>query len=162
LFSLLTDARYTDHLTTQQIQAIRDHVPWTRRLRAQKTSFYGLRIDLADFVSKNRELFVIKPNDEYGGKDVTLGLHATDAEWHAAVDRGIRSGYVVQEVVDIHKEPFLMKGIDGWAEIPTIVDLDPYLNGPLMGGCLTRVSTGNLANVTAGGGSLPLFILRYD
>ncbi len=162
LFSLLTDTRYTEHLTPQQVQAIRDHVPWTRRLREQKTSFYGLRIELADFVSKNRELFVIKPNDEYGGKDVTLGMHASDSEWHAAVSRGIDGGYVVQEVVDIHKEPFLMKGLDGWAEVPTIVDLDPYLNGPLMGGCLTRVSTGNLANVTAGGGSLPLFILRYD
>ena len=162
VFSLLTDARYTDHLTIQQIQAIRDHIPWTRRLREQKTSFYGLRIDLSDFVSKNRELFVIKPNDEYGGKDVTIGLSASDNDWHAAVERGIAGGYVVQEVVDIHKEPFLMKGTDGWAAVPTIVDLDPYLNGPLMGGCLTRVSTGNLANVTAGGGSLPLFILRYD
>lgn len=162
LFSLLTDTRFTDHLTGQQLQAIRDHIPWTRRLRDQKASFYGLRIDLADFVSKNRELFVIKPNDEYGGKDVTLGLSASESEWHSAVDRGIAGGYVVQEVVDIHKEPFLMKGKDGWSEVPTIVDLDPYLNGPIMGGCLTRVSTGNLANVTAGGGSLPLFILRYD
>lgn len=162
LFSLLTDQRFTEHLTTQQIQAIRDHIPWTRRLSDKKTSFYGLRIQLADFVSKNRELFVIKPNDEYGGKDVTIGAVATDPAWHAAVTRGIENGYVVQEAVDIRKEPFLIKGGEGWSEVPTIVDLDPYLNGPLMGGCLTRVSTGSLANVTAGGGSLPLFILRYD
>ncbi|MGA7303415.1 MAG: hypothetical protein WBW88_01015 [Rhodothermales bacterium] len=162
LFSLLTDMRFMEHLTTQQVQTIRDHVPWTRRLRDQKTSFYGLKIHLADFVSKNRELFVIKPNDEYGGKDVTIGATASDSAWHAAVSRGIEGGYVVQEMVDIHKEPFLMKGIDGWSEVPTIVDLDPYLNGPLMGGCLTRVSTSDIANVTAGGGSLPLFILRYD
>jgi hypothetical protein len=45
--------------------------------------------------------------------------------------------------------------------VPTVLDLDPYINGPLMGGCLTRTSTSNLANVTAGGGTLPTFILRY-
>ena len=45
--------------------------------------------------------------------------------------------------------------------VPTIIDLDPYLNGPLMGGCLTRTSASNLANVTAGGGTLPMFILRH-
>jgi hypothetical protein len=51
--------------------------------------------------------------------------------------------------------------VDSWELVPTIIDLDPYLNGPLMGGCLTRTSAGNLANVTAGGGTLPMFILRH-
>ena len=73
----------------------------------------------------------------------------------------LQHGYVVQEIVDIHREPFMMKTGEGWMEVPTVLDLDPYINGPLMGGCLTRTSTSNLANVTAGGGTLPTFILRY-
>jgi hypothetical protein len=66
----------------------------------------------------------------------------------------------VQEAVRIHREPFLMHGDGGWAAVPTVIDLDPYLFGPHVGGCLTRTSATNLANVTAGGGTLPLFILR--
>jgi hypothetical protein len=54
-----------------------------------------------------------------------------------------------------------MKTPNGWDMVPSVVDLDPYLNGPSLGGCLVRISASNLANVTAGGGSLPMFILRY-
>jgi hypothetical protein len=53
-----------------------------------------------------------------------------------------------------------MQTDNGWEHVPSIIDLDPYINGPLMGGCLTRISGSDLANVTAGGGTLPMFILR--
>ena len=162
LFAFLTDERYTHVLTREQQEAIRQHIPWTRMLRDQQTTFRGLKIDLLEFVRANRKYFVIKPNDEYGGKDVTLGFATSQEAWEDAVRRSFDAPFVVQEVVDIHREPFLVKTDDGWNEVPTIIDLDPYLNGPLMGGCLTRTSASNLANVTAGGGTLPLFILRHS
>lgn len=161
LFALLTNEKYTAGLTREQQEAIRNHIPWTRLLRDEVTTFRGLRIDLVDFVRSNRKYFVVKPNDEYGGKDVTLGFAADQGEWDDALQRALERRYVVQEVVDIHREPFLVKTGSGWDLVPTIIDLDPYLNGPLMGGCLTRTSVGNLANVTAGGGTLPMFILRH-
>ena len=161
LFAFLTDERYTRLLTSEQREAIRDHIPWTRMLREQKTTFRGLKIDLLEFVRANRKYFVIKPNDEYGGKGVTLGFAASQAEWDDAIAQSFEGRYVVQEVVDIHREPFLVQVDGSWDLVPTIIDLDPYLNGPLMGGCLTRTSASNLANVTAGGGTLPMFILRH-
>ncbi|NBC16118.1 MAG: hypothetical protein GVY18_02240 [Bacteroidetes bacterium] len=161
IFAFLTDERYTDVLTREQREAIRQHIPWTRRLREQRTMFRGLKIDLVPFVRANRQYFVIKPNDEYGGKDVVLGFAADDAAWDDALQRSLAGDYVVQEAVDIHREPFLVKTDGGWEHVPTIIDLDPYMNGPLMGGCLTRTSASNLANVTAGGGTLPMFILRH-
>ena len=160
IFSFLTDARYTQVLTEPQREAIATHIPWTRRLHRAKTSFRGLTIDLVEFVRNNRQYFVIKPNDAYGGSGVTLGFDSTQDAWDDAIGRGLAEGHVVQEKVDIHREPFLMKTDDGWNEVPAVIDLDPYINGPLMGGCLTRISATNLANVTAGGGTLPLFILR--
>jgi hypothetical protein len=160
IFAFLTDERYTHILTNPQREAIEKHIPWTRRLHEAKTSFRGLNIDLVEFVRSNRQYFVIKPNDQYGGAGVTLGFEATQDAWDAAIARGLDAGHVVQETVDIHRESFLMRTNDGWDEVPAIIDLDPYLNGPLMGGCLTRISATNLANVTAGGGTLPMFILR--
>lgn len=161
IFSFLTDERYTRFLTREQQEAIHHHIPWTRMMRDERTTFRGLQIDLIDFVRNNKKYFVLKPNDEYGGKGVTLGFSASQAEWDHAISESLKSRFVVQEVVDIHKEPFLMKAGGSWEMIPTIIDLDPYLNGPLMGGCLTRTSKSNLANVTAGGDSLPMFILRH-
>ncbi len=161
IFSFLTDERYTANLPIEQQAAIRSHIPWTRMLRPEKTNFRGLRIDLVDFVRNNRQYFVIKPNDEYGGRGVTLGFASTQSEWDNAIQSAEHDHYVVQETVDISREPFMMKVGSSWESVPTIVDLDPYLNGPLMGGCLTRTSATNLANVTTGGGTLPMFILRH-
>lgn len=161
VFSFLTDPNYTHILSPQQRDAIERHIPWTRILRDHGTTFRGLHVDLLEFVQANRRHFVIKPNDEYGGKGVTIGFASTESEWDEALEDGLKWGHVVQEVVDIHREPFLVKSGDAWEMVPSVVDLDPYLNGPLMGGCLVRVSSTNLANVTAGGGSLPMFILRY-
>lgn len=161
LFAFLTDERYTHVLTREQQETIQRHIPWTRMLREQTTTFRGLTIDLVEFVRANRKYFVIKPNDEYGGKGVTLGFAASQAEWEEAIARSFEKAHVVQEVVDIHREPFLVQSNGSWEMIPTIIDLDPYLSGPLMGGCLTRTSSSHLANVTAGGGTLPMFILRH-
>lgn len=161
IFAYLTDSRYTRILNTLQLQAIREHIPWTRVVRPQQTKYQGRMVDLIDYVRANREKFVLKPNDEYGGKGVVLGFESNESDWDAGLAMALRHGYVVQEIVDIHREPFMMKTGDGWMEVPTVLDLDPYINGPLMGGCLTRTSTSNLANVTAGGGTLPTFILRY-
>ncbi len=161
IFAFLTDPTYTHILTEQQRDEIESHIPWTRLLRDTATTFRGLHIDMLEFIRSNRRHFVIKPNDEYGGKGVTLGFTSTESEWDAAIQDGQKNGYVVQEIVDIYREPFLNKVGGSWELVPSVIDLDPYLNGPLMGGCLTRISSTNLANVTAGGGSLPMFILRY-
>lgn len=161
VLALLTDENYAHILNPQQRQVVEAHVPWTRRLRERKTSFRGLNIDLMEFVRANRKYFVLKPNDSYGGQQVRLGFDCTQQEWEETLELGLKEGFVVQECVDIHREPFLMKTGDNWGLVPAVIDLDPYLNGPLMGGCLTRISATNLANVTAGGGSLPCFILRY-
>lgn len=161
IFSLLTDPKYSKVLNHLQLEAIKAHIPWTRKLTYRFTPYRGHIIDLVEMVRKNKNQFVIKPNDEYGGKGVTIGIDATDSEWDEAIDTGLSDGYVVQEMVNIHREPFMLRAGKDWKMIPTVVDLDPYINGPLVGGCLTRTSSTNLANVTSGGGSLPMFILRY-
>ena len=92
---------------------------------------------------------------------MVLGFAVSESEWDKAIETSLQSNYVVQEIVDIRREPFMLKTDNSWQMVPTIIDLDPYMNGPLVGGCLTRISASNLANVTAGGGSLPMFILRY-
>jgi len=161
IFSLLTDPEYTKVLSNAEIKAIRNHIPWTRKLRQSKERYKGTLIDLVEYVRKNKDMFVLKPNDDYGGHGVVLGFTCTPTEWDEALNNGLDLDFVVQEVIEIGKEPFLLQIEGEWKMMSTVIDLDPYLNGPLMGGCLTRTSFNNLANVTAGGGSMPMFICRY-
>ena len=105
IFSFLTDPTYTHILSPRQREAIDRHIPWTRILRDHATPFRGLHIDLLEFIRANRRHFVVKPNDEYGGKGVTIGFAASESEWDDAIADGLRWGHVVQEVVDIHFPP---------------------------------------------------------
>ena len=148
--ALLSDERYERLYTPSQREAIRRHIPWTRRVRPE----------LAEDVSRRRQTLVLKPNDEYGGKGVVLGWTVEQAEWDAAVDVATTQSYVVQEAVEIPRIPFPV-ALDGLRYIDMAVDLDPYLFGGRAGGFMTRVSAAALLNVTAGAGSVvPTFVVE--
>jgi hypothetical protein len=67
----------------------------------------------------------------------------------------------VQERVTIAYEPY-PAFVDGQVVIADrLVDSDPYLFGTTVHGCLCRLSTVTLLNVTAGGGStVPVFVIE--
>jgi uncharacterized circularly permuted ATP-grasp superfamily protein len=148
--ALLSDDRYRHLYTTEQREAIRRHVPWTRRVLPE----------LADDVARRRERLVLKPNDEYGGKGVVLGWTVEQSEWEAAIEVAVTQSYVVQEAVEVPRQKFPV-ALDGVRELELAVDMDPYLFDGRAAGCLTRLSAAALLNVTAGAGSIvPTFVLE--
>lgn len=160
-FALLSDERNAWLFTEAERAAIEAHIPWTRRVEARKTTFHGEVIDLIPFIAENRHRLVLKPNDEYGGKGVTIGWETTDEDWDATLRSALANPFVVQERVDAHYEPFPTV-VDGRLTFgERLVDVDPYIyHGRTVGGCLTRLSSMTLLNVTAGGGSLaPTFVV---
>lgn len=161
LFGVLTDEKFADFFTPEEREVVRLHVPWTRRMEARKTQFHGKDIDLIDFVKDNREQLVLKPNDDYGGKGIFIGWQATAVEWDNAMQTALTGDYLVQERVVTSREIFPYVNKDGsvsWLE--HLVDLDPMLFDGKVGGAFTRLSTSELANVTSGGGMVPVFIVE--
>lgn len=160
LFALLSDERFHDPLSAEQRAAVAAHVPWTRVVRSGQTTYQGETIDLLAFARANRERLLLKPNDEYGGKGITIGWEASAAEWDAALNAALASPFVVQERVTIAYEPYPAL-VDGQVVIgERLVDSDPFLFGTEVNGCLCRLSTVTLLNVTAGGGStVPVFVI---
>lgn len=160
LFALLSDERFHDPLSADQRAAVAAHVPWTRVVRPGTTTYQGEKIDLLSFARANRERLLLKPNDEYGGKGITIGWEVSADEWDAALQAALSSPFVVQERVTIAYEPYPAL-IDGKVVIgERLVDSDPFLFGTEVNGCLCRLSTVTLLNVTAGGGStVPVFII---
>jgi uncharacterized circularly permuted ATP-grasp superfamily protein len=111
-------------------------------------------VDLVPFVLQNRERFVLKPNDDYGGKGIVLGWTVDSAAWEQAVQHALATPYVVQARVRLPQEPFPSM-VDGKLRITDrMLDTAPFVfNGEYMEGCLTRIATDPLLNVTAGSGS---------
>ena len=106
---------------------------------------------------------VLKPSDEYGGSGVQLGWELTSSAWDEALAAALRDAdrvWILQERSAVLREPFPLCEATGVTERDMLVDLAPYLFRGRLGGYLTRLSASGLANVTSGGGQVPLFVLE--
>jgi uncharacterized circularly permuted ATP-grasp superfamily protein len=162
-FSVLTDEQNSALFDPSERELIRRHIPWTRLLADIKTSRDGESFGLLEYVRKRREKFVLKPNDEYGGTGVQLGWEHDEHQWDAALDHALAdrgSAWVVQERIAIRREIFPMQTENGVQMRDMLVDFAPYIFRGKMAGCLTRLSSTGLANVTSGGGQVPSFVVE--
>ena len=158
--ALLSDDRYAKLYTPAQRRAISSHIPWTRKMREGHTTYRGKTVDLVDHVSRSKERLVLKPNDEYGGKGVILGWTVEQHEWDQTILAGLTASYVVQERVSVPRYPFPVL-LDRMHYLDLAIDHDPYLFWGRVSGCLTRLSSSALLNVTAGAGSVvPTYIVE--
>lgn len=162
IFAVLTNERYKHLFNDVEKQAISDHVPWTRKFRDEKTQNHGTEIDLVEWTRSNSSKVVLKPNDDYGGHGIYIGWNSTAEEWDAAIQTALNNGdYLVQERVSTAKEffPMIYDDIGTWGQAEQLVDLDPLLFDGIVGSAFTRLSSNELANVTAGGGMVPTFVI---
>lgn len=161
-FAVLSDEQNHHLFAPEEIMAIDAHIPWTRRVSERNTFFHGQAIDLVPFIADNREKLVLKPNDDYGGSGVVLGWEASPETWNASIQTALHTPYVVQERVAIGEDEFPYLENGKLAIRRRMVDTDPYIfHGRRVNGCLTRISSQSLLNVTAGGGSVtPTFIIE--
>lgn len=161
VFAVLTSARYDQLFSDDERAAIQSHVPWTRRVRAEKSDYYGKAIDLLEFITTNRNRLVLKPNDDYGGHGISIGWNIDEIRWEEAMRSALVNGdYLVQERVPTARETFPALLEDGTIEFAEqLVDLDPLLFNGKVGSAFTRLSSTELANVSSGGGMVPTFIV---
>ncbi len=162
IFAVLTNERYAHLFNDAELSAINAHVPWTRKFRQEKTINDGNEIELVEWTRANSSKLVLKPNDDYGGHGIYIGWNSTPEEWNAAIETALANGdYLVQERVSTAKEffPMLYDDIGTWGMAEQLVDLDPLLFNGVVGAAFTRLASNELANVTAGGGMVPTFVI---
>lgn len=161
LFAVLTDQRRAALFSGAEQKAIREHVPWTRLVRAEKSDYFGKEIDLLEYIKANRDKLVLKPNDDYGGHGIAIGWNTDEISWEEALRCALVNGdYVAQERVPTARETFPALKDDGTIEFAEqLVDLDPLLFNGKVRSAFTRLSFTELANVSSGGGMVPTFII---
>lgn len=159
-FDLLTDEQNTAWFSPLERRTIRQCIPWTRRLIDKKTKYWGEDVELLKFVRRQKNRFILKPNDDYGGRGICFGKKMSDSLWQEAIEDCLRTDYVVQEIINLVPVDFPIFDQESWTIQPMYVDVNPFLFMGEVHGALVRLSDSPVVNVTSGGGETGLFVVE--
>ncbi len=160
--AFMTNPENHGYFTPEEVECVKAHVPWTRRMDETVTmSPDGRDISLTEYALKNREKLVLKITSGAGGESVYVGRSSDAGKWKSAVE--VASGcpwWILQEACDIpqYEIPVLK---DGRVQLEKKhVNLNPYVFDGKYVATLARVSDSSVINVASGGGIMPVFEAR--
>ncbi|HSW48872.1 MAG TPA: hypothetical protein VLH09_01800 [Bryobacteraceae bacterium] len=160
IFALLSDETLTSSFPAAERNAIQQYVPWTRVVAPASTQYKGKMIDLQEFIVKNRQNLVLKPNDDSGEEHIVQGWMTDDAGWDRALRLAARTPHVVQEKVEPVKAvfPLLRYGSLEMRELQ--VDVHPHAYLGKVQGCSSWVSETASGGFSSVAGLAPTYILE--
>jgi hypothetical protein len=163
-WEVLTDPAITEeHFSADERQIFRRHILWTRIVSDRKTTLPdGKEGVLLDYVRRERETLVLKPNRACGGEGVVLGPSLSEADWEAAVSKALAdpARWVVQQLTSIPVYEFPVQGPDGkthFEPFHVVVGFAPTQYGVAI---LGRASQKQVVNVAQRGGMCVVFVGR--
>ena len=106
VFDLLAAGAHDLGLTGAESNAIRNHIPWTRRLAAADVRTDSSTIGLDAALAEDRTGLVLKPAHDYGGHGVHLGWETEDDAWRALLERFAGEDWILQRRVPAHREQY--------------------------------------------------------
>ncbi|MBN1357096.1 circularly permuted type 2 ATP-grasp protein [bacterium] len=151
LLEVMTDESTEWLFTPEERVILRKHLPWTRIMKEGKTTHQGRKVDLAEYIRRNRRLFVLKPNAEYGGKGVVIGRDVDLGIWENAIETALKTPYVVQEYVKIPEQEFPVVRDDRIVWEPKKINVNFFTFAGDFGGGFCRTSDSSVINISAGG-----------
>lgn len=163
VFSCLSDGRFDEYLTKEEIKLVKSVVPWTRNLIAGETVVPdGERRDMEKFLQSDKDLLVIKPSGDYGGKNVYIGRQVAEEKWLELLERAFKEkNWVVQKFINIPKYEFPIFSTRSNLKFEKMyVNVSPYVFNGKYASSLVRVSREKVINVSRGGGIVPLFVVK--
>jgi hypothetical protein len=144
---------------TIEYEFVKKNVPWTRVVAEGKTQDWDDKeVDMAHLLGKNREQLVLKPIDQYGGKDVIVGPAVSEGEWDEWVGKALAGKFIVQKFVEIPTEdlPVLDEEQNKIVWTSKKINVNFYAYGGKYTGGVVRSSDSAVINVHKGGGMTPI------
>ncbi len=158
MWEALGSGEFDRYFTDVDAGLLKKHLLWTRVLGNRKTSGpEGFDIDLMEYVLRNKDILVLKPNRQCGGYGVAIGREASQSEWAALLDTAGREqgDWVVQRFGEPEERVFpLFEGGGIVYERHNIVYGLTSTAGAT--GVLGRVSREGVVNVARQGGLMPV------
>ncbi|MBL8058247.1 MAG: hypothetical protein JNK29_16200 [Anaerolineales bacterium] len=167
-WEILTDPQFTQkYFSADERQVFRRHVLWTRVVGDRRTSLPdGEMVNLLEYIRKEHELLVLKPNRSYGGDRVVIGPAVSQSEWEAALDEAVAGAedpeeqWVVQRLtrLPVYEFPVVAEAGAVTAEpFYTVMGLAPTKYGLSV---LGRASQKMVVNVAQRGGLCGVLVGR--
>jgi hypothetical protein len=103
--ALLSDPRFRDAYSADEIALVDRLLPWTRSLVEGPVQVGAETVDLVEYCRANRGRLILKPRDDFGGSGIVVGWEKTDHEWKEALVSCGEGRYVAQERVRPRREP---------------------------------------------------------
>jgi uncharacterized circularly permuted ATP-grasp superfamily protein len=157
IFDLLTDTALTAKFPASERKAIRDYLPWTRVVADAKTTYGDQEVDLSEFILRNREKLVLKPNDGNGDAPTVRGWETDDTAWEKALKQAVRRPFVVQERIENTPVEF---PIYNWGQLEyreMHVDVTPHVFLGKVHGCSSHLTAAG--GFSSAAGLAPTFLL---
>ena len=121
----------------------------------------GREVELVEHARTRRRDFILKPNDDYGGRGIFLGRGLSQMEWERALSLALEDGdYVIQETLDLKTAAFPIFTEERWSLEEMFVDTNPFIFRGRMEGAMVRLSDSPIVNVTSGGGETGLYVIE--
>lgn len=154
VFKILHDTMTSSFLTDEERQFVKDHIPYTASLTADIVEKHN--------VLKNKNKWVIKPEDSYASKGVFAGVEGmTDEEWEKEVTENIDNHYLLQE----YCEPYATWNIDithdenaKYKKYSNITGM--YVYGGKFAGLYSRIAKNSIISTQYSEMSLPTIIVK--
>ncbi len=160
IFALLSDESIIAAFPAAEKRAIQQYVPWTRVVAPVSTKHGDKTVDLQEFILRNRQTLVLKPNDDSGEEHTVQGWTTDDAGWERALRLAVRTPYVVQEKVEPVKAvfPLLRYGSLEMRELQ--VDVHPHAYLGKVQGCSSWISEPTVGGFSSISGLVPTYIIE--
>jgi hypothetical protein len=155
-WEMLTDPQITTkHFSADERQIFRRHILWTRLLADRRTLLPDGRTgELLEFVRREQESLVLKPNRAYGGTGVLIGPAASAQEWESAIQRALADSerWVVQKLAHLPVSEFPVLGPDHKVHIEPFYVVMGFAPSKYGLAILGRASQKQVVNVAQRGG----------
>ena len=161
-WEILTDPQFTQkYFNADERQVFRRHILWTRVVSDRGTQLPdGQSGGLLDFIRREQERLVMKPNRSYGGEGVLIGHLVTKAEWDLAIEKALADPerWVVQELASIPVSEFPVVGPDGKVYFEPFYTVMGFASTKYGLSILGRASQKQVVNVAQRGGMCALML----
>ncbi len=155
-WEVLTDSQFTQkYFNADERQVFRRHILWTRVLSDRRTQVPDGQVgELLEYVRREQETLVLKPNRAYGGEGVMLGRAMSRNEWEAAIENSLKDSqrWVVQQLSSIPVYEFPLMGPDGHVHSEPFYTVMGFAATKYGVAILGRASQKHVVNVAQRGG----------
>jgi hypothetical protein len=160
-WEVLTDPQFARYFSSDERQVFRRHILWTRLVSDRSTQLpRGETGPLLDYMRREQESLVLKPNRDYGGHGVMIGHTLSSADWEKALDAALadKERWVVQQLAIIPVSEFPVIDAEGRMHVEPFYVVMGFAPSKYGLSILARASQKQVVNVAQRGGLCAVMI----